>query len=255
MININNIYEKFDKYVSNYDSENGRIKLKIEHIRRVAEISKKLAENLNLNDEQTALAEAIGVFHDIGRFEQVRIYDTFSDKDTVNHAELGAKILFENNLIDDFEIEEKYKKIIKLAVLNHNKNEIEAGLSEEENLFCKIIRDADKLDIFYVLCNYDFESAFWYKDFEIDEISEKILKEIYELHKLNYKDIKNNADQIAVPFAYVYDLNFDFSLKFLAEKKYLNEYTELVCKKFKSEKIHEQTRGMLERINLVLNKR
>ena len=53
-------------------------------------------------------------------------------------------------------------------------------------------------------------------------------------------------------FAYIYDLNFDFSLKFLAEKKYLNEYTELVCRKFKSEKIHEQTRGMLERINLVL---
>lgn len=255
MININNIYEKFDKYVSNYNSENGRIKLKIEHIKRVAEISRKLAKNLNLSDEQIDLAEAIGIFHDIGRFEQVRIYDTFSDKDTVNHAELGVKILFEDNLIDDFEIEEKYKKLIKIAVLNHNRDKIEDGLSEEENLFCKIIRDADKLDIFYVLCNYDFESAFWYKDFEIDEISEKILKEIYELHKLNYKDIKNNADQIAVPFAYVYDLNFDFSLKFLAEKKYLNEYTELVCKKFKSEKIHEQTRGMLERINLVLNKR
>ena len=130
MININNIYEKFDKYVSNYNSENGRIKLKIEHIKRVAEISRKLAKNLNLTDEQIDLAEAIGIFHDIGRFEQVRIYDTFSDKDTVNHAELGVKILFEDNLIDDFEIEEKYKKLIKIAVLNHNRDKIEDGLSE-----------------------------------------------------------------------------------------------------------------------------
>ena len=128
MININNIYEKFDKYVSNYNSENGRIKLKIEHIKRVAEISRKLAKNLNLSDEQIDLAEAIGIFHDIGRFEQVRIYDTFSDKDTVNHAELGVKILFKDNLIDDFEIEEKYKKLIKIAVLNHNRDEIEDGL-------------------------------------------------------------------------------------------------------------------------------
>lgn len=246
MINIEKVKEEFDNYVSKFDNNQGRIKLKIDHIKRVEKISKELAKYLNLNEEQERLAEAIGIFHDIGRFKQVEMYDTFSDRDSINHAELGAKILFEDNLIEQFGIEEKYRKIIKLAILNHNKDKIEEGLTEKEKLFCKVIRDADKLDIFYVLCNYDFESAFWYKDFDCYEISDKIMMQLKEQHKLNYKDIKNNADQIAVPFAYTFDLNFDFSLKYLNEKKYLDIFTKLVCKNFKSNKVHKQTEELLE---------
>ena len=249
MIDIDKLYEQFDKYVSKFDKTQGRIKLKIDHIKRVTKICKMLAKHLKLNDEQTRLAEAIGIFHDIGRFKQVEMYDTFNDRDSINHAELGVKILFQDSLIDDFEIEEKYKKIIKLAVLNHNKDKIEEGLTEEENLFCKIIRDADKLDIFYVLCNYDFESAFWYKDFKIEEVSKEIMHELKDIHKLDYGNIKNNADQIAVPFAYTFDLNFEFSLRYLKEKRYLDEFTKLVCEQFKSKKVHEQTREMLEYVN------
>lgn len=252
MIDIEKVEKKFLEYVSKFDANQGRIKLKIDHIQRVTKISKLLSEYLKLNEEQTALAEAIGIFHDIGRFKQVEMYDTFSDKDSVNHAELGVKILFDENLIDEFGIEEKYKKIIKIAVFNHNKDKIEEGLTDEENLFCKLIRDADKVDIFYVLCNYDFESAFWYKDFNCEEISNKIMKQFKEFHKLNYKDIKNNADQIAVPFAYVYDLNFDFSLNYLKEKMYLDDFTRLVCENFKSGRVHEQTKEMLKIVNLYM---
>jgi len=252
MIDIDKVEKKFQEYVSKFNSKQGRIKLKIDHIKRVAEISEMLANYLNLNEEQTRLAKAIGIFHDIGRFKQVEMYNTFSDKDSINHAELGVEILFYENLIEDFGIEEKYRKIIKLAILNHNKDKIEEGLTEEENLFCKIIRDADKLDIFYVLCNYDFESAFWYKDFNCKEISEKIMIQCTKLHRLNYKDIKNNADQIAVPFAYVYDLNFDFSLKYLRDKKYLDEFTGLVCDGFKSDKVHKQVKELLECVNLYI---
>ncbi len=246
MINIEKVKREFDIYVSNFDKKQGRIKLKIEHIERVAKISALIAKDLNLNEEQTILAETIGFFHDIGRFKQVEMYDTFSDKDSVNHAKLGTQILFDENLIEKFDIEDKYREIIKKAILNHNKDRIEEGLTKEENLFCKIIRDADKLDIFYVICNYDFENAFWYKDFECESISEKIMNEFKSEHKINYKDIKNNADEISVPFAYVYDLYFNFSLKYLKERQYLTKYANLVCKKFTSEKVHEQTMELLK---------
>ena len=182
MINIEKVKREFDIYVSNFDKKQGRIKLKIEHIERVAKISALIAKDLNLNEEQTILAETIGFFHDIGRFKQVEMYDTFSDKDSVNHAKLGTQILFDENLIEKFDIEDKYREIIKKAILNHNKDRIEEGLTKEENLFCKIIRDADKLDIFYVICNYDFENAFWYKDFECESISEKIMNEFKSEH-------------------------------------------------------------------------
>ena len=100
MIDIKNAYKEFDKYVANYDPENHRVQLKIDHIKRVAKNCKKLAEELNLSEEEILLAELIGIFHDLGRFEQVRIANTFSDKDSgINHAEMSAKVLFEDNSV------------------------------------------------------------------------------------------------------------------------------------------------------------
>lgn len=149
MIDIENVKKEFKNYVSQFNPNEGRIKLKIDHIQRVAEISKKIAINLKLNDEQIKLAEVIGIFHDIGRFKQVEMYNTFSDKDSINHGELGVKVLYEDNLIQKFKIDEKYNRIIKCAILNHNRAKIEDNLTDEELLFSKIIRDADKLDIYY----------------------------------------------------------------------------------------------------------
>ena len=82
MINIQKTENVFLDYVKNYDINNGRIKLKMIHILNVAKNCNDIAKSLNLDDEKVKLAYLIGIFHDIGRFEQVRIYNTFSDKDT-----------------------------------------------------------------------------------------------------------------------------------------------------------------------------
>ena len=50
MINIEKVKREFDIYVSNFDKKQGRIKLKIEHIERVAKISALIAKDLNLNE-------------------------------------------------------------------------------------------------------------------------------------------------------------------------------------------------------------
>ena len=152
MIDIEKAYNEFDKYVLQFNPNNKKIKLKIDHIKRVAKMSKKIAQELNLNDEQIKLSEIIGLFHDIGRFRQAQLYDTFNDRMSVNHAELSVEVLFDENVINNFNIEKKYENIIRLAVLNHNKNKIDDNLNNEELLFAKIIRDADKLDIYYTIC-------------------------------------------------------------------------------------------------------
>ena len=66
--------------------------------------------------EDENLAKLIALLHDIGRFEQIRLYHTFSDKDSINHAEFGAKLLFEDGLIRKFVETDKYDKIIKNAI-------------------------------------------------------------------------------------------------------------------------------------------
>lgn len=246
MIDIENAKKVFDEYVSNYDPTVGRIKLKIEHIKRVAENIKNIALEQGLDSEQIKLAEIIGLLHDIGRFEQVRLYDTFSDKISVNHGEYGVKVLFKDGLINKFKLSEKDKEIVKLAILNHNRDKIQEGLDDEQLLYAKMIRDADKLDIYYTMCKYDFKDTFWYPDFDCEEISDLIMNEFKNDKKVNYADIKNNADVIVIFYAYVYDLYFETTNNILKEKNYLEKFTEKVCKNFKSEKIHTQVKEILE---------
>ena len=70
----------------------------------MAELSKHLYSDtmLNLSEEDILLAELIGLLHDIGRFEQIKNYHTFLDKESIDHAEYGNKILFEDDLIRNF---------------------------------------------------------------------------------------------------------------------------------------------------------
>ena len=68
-----------------------RSKLKIIHTYGVVECSRKIAEGLKLSEEDCNLAQIIGLLHDIGRFEQLKCYDSF-EPETMNHAAYGVKI-------------------------------------------------------------------------------------------------------------------------------------------------------------------
>ena len=91
MIDREKALKTFNTYVSKYNTEDEKIKLKIEHIQRVAKNANDIAENLNLSKEDIDLAWLIGLLHDIGRFEQVRLYHTFNDGKSVNQAEIDVK--------------------------------------------------------------------------------------------------------------------------------------------------------------------
>ncbi len=253
MIDIEKAYNEFDKYVLQFNPNNKKIKLKIDHIKRVAKMSKKIAQELNLNDEQIKLSEIIGLFHDIGRFRQAQLYDTFNDRMSVNHAELSVEVLFDENVINNFNIEKKYENIIRLAVLNHNKNKIDDNLNNEELLFAKIIRDADKLDIYYTICEYDFSSIFWYKNFDSKEINSLIMDDFINRHFVNYSNIKTNSDQIPIFYAYIFDFNFDFSLKLLKEQKYLEKFTCRVLSTFSDLTVKKQVEELLSVCNIYIS--
>ena len=255
MIDIIKVSKKFDEYVLNYDPTNPRIKLKIDHIKRVASNSKIISENLKLSEDQKNLAIAIGFFHDIGRFEQVRIANTFSDKESkINHGEMSVTVLFENNFIREFIEDKKYDEIIKKAILNHNKPIIDTNLTDEENLFCKIIRDADKIDIFYTISQekYSMESIFWYQNFDNYEISEKIIEEFNKKITIDYSLIHTNSDVIAIFYAYLYDLYFSISKDIIKNNKYLEKFTQRVINTFSSPKVQKQTKELLTKALLYL---
>lgn len=222
-IDIEIAKEAFRKYIKNYNTEDEKIKLKIAHIERVSQIAKRIAIQQNLSEEDIQLAELIGLLHDIGRFDQVKLYHTFVDKDSINHGEYGAKVLFEDGLIRNFIETDEFDEIITLSIINHNRAKIQDGLTERQNLHARIIRDADKIDIFYLL-TIEKEEILWETNNMNNEIiTNEIYKEFIKNRHIDYKNIRTSGDLLVAHFAYVYDLNFRESLKIIKENSYLEK--------------------------------
>ena len=215
------------KYLKNYNPEDAQIKLKISHIYRVAELSKRLATMLNLSEEDILLAELIGLLHDIGRFEQIKLFHkfdhTFLDKESIDHAEYGNKILFEDDLIRNFITEDKYDEIIKTAISNHNKPCISNDLTNYERLHAMIIRDADKTDILYLSTVGDEKTIFENSNLCKETITDEIYYDLIQREKINYNNIHSAADILLCHFAYIYDYNFSTMLKFVDSKGYIDK--------------------------------
>jgi len=238
MIDLQKAKEAFDEYVSNYDIQNGMIKLKIDHTKRVAQISKKIAENLKLSDEDIQLAELIGLLHDIGRFEQAKIYGTFNDAKSINHGEKAIKVLFEENWIRKFIDDDRYDSIIYNAVLNHNRANIDTNLTEKEILHSKIIRDADKTDILYVVMTEPILYVYHSNKIEIEEITDEIFREFLEDKKIDYKQRRTHVDTLICHFAFAFDLNFEYTLRYIYNQKYMDKIAEKI--KFKNEETQKR---------------
>ena len=145
MIDLQHAKEAFERYLDGYDRENDKVKLKIVHTYGVVECSRKIAEGLKLSEEDRRLAEIIGLLHDIGRFEQLKRYDSF-EPGTMDHASFGVEILFEEGMIRQFVKEDTWDGIIRTAIARHSDYCLDGIRDERELLHARIIRDADKLD-------------------------------------------------------------------------------------------------------------
>lgn len=214
---MHNIMSKFDAYVDNYNKNEPMIKLKFFHSYRVMDLCKQIAQNLNLNDEDIYLAMIIGLLHDYGRFEQWDTYKTFSDVQSSDHGDLAIKLLFENKEIEQFNIDKKYYYIIYDAIKYHNKYSLPDNLEERNKLFCKIIKDADKLDIFYLWSIGEIN-----RQSSDAKISKIINDEFYENKLLKKIDSKSCDDTILVELAMIYDFNFEFSYEYLKKNRFID---------------------------------
>ena len=90
----------FKSYTDAYDATNPRIALKIEHTYHVAEACDAVAREQGWSSEDIDLAWLCGLLHDMGRFEQLRRWDTFKDAESMSHAALGIEVLFGENPAD-----------------------------------------------------------------------------------------------------------------------------------------------------------
>lgn len=270
VINRKNVINAFAEYVRNYDPSDEKIKLKIDHTYRVAGLCQRIAESLGLSEPDVDIAWLLGMLHDIGRFEQIRRFGTFSDADSVDHAEFGADLLFKEGLIRKFaegyyekcelvgagneeagqaysrqkDCQKDYKEdcdegklnseqvkcnegklagLLELAIRQHNKYRVKEGLTERQLMFCNILRDADKVDIFKVNAEVPMEIIYDVTTEELKNgiITKEVLESFYRKETVLKSLRKSAVDHIVGHISLLFELVYPESYRQAKEQGYV----------------------------------
>lgn len=252
MIDEQKVKQLFAEYTKTYNPDDPKISLKITHTYRVAENSKAIAQSLNLSQEDIEIAWLIGMLHDIGRFEQIKRYQTFNDAKSVDHAEFGADLLFkEPLLIYDFIETREYDAIIETAIRQHNKFRISEGLDDRTAMFSNIIRDADKIDIFRVQVEEPIEGIYGvpFEYIKSQNISNEVFEQFKEHHSILRSTKVTYLDYYVGHFSLAFELVFPYSRKLTIEQGYL---TKLLTLQTNNKETQEKVDFIKEEINKCL---
>ena len=218
----------FENYVSNYNLNDPNIYLKYKHTGKVAENCERIAKSLNLSENDIDLAWEIGMLHDIGRFEQLRRFDTFIDTESIDHAEFGADLLFKDGLIQQFDDEKENYELLEKAIRLHSLYRLPDNLSERELLFCQVIRDADKIDIYRA--NYETGLHVIYHVTKEELLNSKITPEVYQVfceERAIPRNIRKTiADNLVGHIALTFELVYPESKSMAIEQGYLKKLLE-----------------------------
>ncbi len=209
-------------------------RLKRDHSLRVCGLSIRLGRTLDLKDGHALVAGAIGLFHDIGRFDQYRRYRTFSDHRSIDHGHLAAEIFHGSNAPDV--LPPNARPWIETAIYHHNKFALPDAMTGNALLFTRLIRDADKVDIMGIVARdlqgkvplppgIDGTDAVG-----TDAPSEGILSALSAGCTADYRLARTATDHLLLRLGWVYDLNFRESFRILARRGHLEVLLDAVPK-------------------------
>ena len=219
----------FDDYTSGFYSKEPMVQqnmiLKAEHTRRVCEAILIIGGSLNLSSEDLFIAETCALLHDIGRFEQYKRYRTFSDHKSKDHAALGVDVIQELHVLDG--IAPETAEMIVRAVKYHNRAILPENQTPRGLLFLKLLRDADKVDIWRVVTEYYHRSENQRnRSIELDlpdtpQVSDAVYDSLMNRTLVQMSDLKTLTDFKLLQMGWVYDLNFPMTFQIVREKRFL----------------------------------
>lgn len=229
---LTRMHEWMSRYMKSFYSDDAEVQqgilIKEKHTGYVTANCIELAKFLKLSPHDAELAEIIGLFHDVGRFRQYSIYKTFNDADSEDHADLALKVIDELEFFKELSAQDY--AIVRFAIRNHNKKVIAPNDDERENLFAKIIRDADKLDIYRVLepflaqADADKMPNFIKSTSKlVAEISPDFVENFVTGEQADYRKIRTNGDRKIVRLMWLYDVNFSWTMKKIVERGYIEK--------------------------------
>lgn len=227
----------FEEYFQSLTIDSPAYQHEFEEIRahslRVVDNSLILSKVVLQTEDERRIATVNALFHDLGKASLIskNIEALVIQRD---HATVSVKIIqqmeFYQTLSADIQL------VILKSVENHNKLKLPKLDSEQQTLFARLLRDADKLDI------YDSAYRFFKERYGIQpvitvdlnksaEVSEKIIKSLLAGKTAAVEDMRTMNDYKLLLLSMAYDLNFKYTFRIMSEKQYIQKIYETLPKR------------------------
>ncbi|GAK59709.1 metal-dependent phosphohydrolase, HD subdomain [Candidatus Vecturithrix granuli] len=246
--------QRFETYVGMFTSNNPEIQrnmdLKQEHTLRVCWEIRQLGEQLNLDTSDLYLAEVMALFHDIGRFEQYTRYQTFGDSHSVNHAELGVQVLQRQGMLDL--LDNATQNLILRVIFYHNLATVPQDETPQCLFFTRLLRDADKLDIWKVVIDYYYDGNGHRNDAislgfpDTPGISDEVYTDLMARRIVDMQHLHNLNDFKLLQVGWIYDINFAPTFQAIQKRRYLKQIRATLPLLAQIERIFETIDDYLE---------
>ncbi len=229
---LHRLQEWFLAYTANFCSGNKTADtnyiLKRHHTLRVVKNSRLIADSLGLSIEETALAQAAAVLHDVGRFTQYQRFGTFNDRKSLNHAELGLEVFTALPIWK--ELPRSQREILAPAVRYHNAARVPDELDRRQRRFAKLLRDADKLDIWLVVTQYYQTVAACSQNSALEQgmpdrptYSPNVIAALRASRFVRAEEMQTLNDFKLMQVSWVYDLNFQATFQMVLRRRFLEK--------------------------------
>ena len=228
---VPNLKRWIERYVGQFASVDAdtqaALDLKLAHTRRVSDAAKDIGKSEGLSGEALYLAEAAALLHDIGRFEQFQKYKTFADARSEDHAALGVHVIKKEGILQSID-DDKAQMILK-AVRYHNKAVLPVTENETALFFMRLLRDADKVDIWYVVTDY-YRHAHEGRNETLElnlpdapRVSDAVCRSLMKGDIVQMKDMRTLNDFKLLQMGWIYDVNFKRTFEIVKERRYLEQ--------------------------------
>ena len=209
------------------------VRSKIHHTFDVCRIGEYIMENDPLwkgcGKREKFIGYCTCLGHDLSRFEQYRDHRTLQDVHSFDHGEKSGDILEEGEFVFE-ELSGEDLQTVCRAVRMHNKKSIAENYPQDELLFAKLVRDADKLSILKVVLDFfrtpegERSEDITFSVPDTPSCTEKVLEDALAGKGVNYGDIACVNDFKIAVFQWPADLNFASSAVYALENRLFEDF-------------------------------
>lgn len=222
----------FEEYVNRYikeAEESGDEEAKLNytnkkiHTYHVRDNIIKIAKEEKLRLDMFVV-EFIGLFHDIGRFEQYRIYRTFNDGKSCDHAKMSIQVLENEGIIS--KLNYNIREYIVDPILMHNLKDLPRLEDRKMYHYTSLLRDADKLDGFRSISVYERANknlAYFKNKSDEPVISDYVYDNIMNQKSIDKYNLTTILESQIVSLGYITsDISYNTTLRLIKENNYVD---------------------------------